>query len=170
MDGHLNSGQVCPTSTLVQYVLDKINLLIPEGYKITWDDIVEKTPWTHSCLAGNNEAQILCQPIPLTGVTSLLELAMQVYHPIALGQKQEADRKAALGPPPRAGWGDVLKIRSKVLVQTLIFLALRPTIAKTMMTQLSSILGNPPVIRQSGVNDLRLQQSFYQTTLRSLMC
>ena len=41
LDGVLNGSRVCPTSALVQYVMNKLNPVVPEDLMITWDQVVE---------------------------------------------------------------------------------------------------------------------------------
>ena len=44
-DGIVYGGRECPISTLAEYVLNTINLGLEPKCRITWDDIVIRTPW-----------------------------------------------------------------------------------------------------------------------------
>ena len=44
-DGIIYGGCECPISPLAEYVLNTINPGLDPGSKITWDDIVNRTPW-----------------------------------------------------------------------------------------------------------------------------
>ena len=44
-DGIVYGGRKCPVSALAEYVFNTINLGLEPGSKITWDDVVIRTPW-----------------------------------------------------------------------------------------------------------------------------
>ena len=44
-DGKLFGGQTHPISTLAEYVMNAVNLVLPPGYKVTWDHVITRTPW-----------------------------------------------------------------------------------------------------------------------------
>ena len=44
-DGVVYGGHECPVSALAEYVLNTINPGLDPGSKITWDDVVTRTPW-----------------------------------------------------------------------------------------------------------------------------
>ena len=45
LDGVVNGGWVQPMSALAHYVMTQLNPVIPEDLQITWDHVVEWTPW-----------------------------------------------------------------------------------------------------------------------------
>ena len=85
-DGALFGGRVCPVSTLAEYVVNTINPHLEEGCKVTWEEVVHQTPWIRKRLTGNNALvkQIWCQPIPLEGHSSELEIVMEEYYNLEL--------------------------------------------------------------------------------------
>ena len=52
---------------------------MPEDLQITWEQVVERTPWVRKRLdATEDESRaIFRQPIPVTGEASALEVAME---------------------------------------------------------------------------------------------
>ena len=56
-DGKVYGGYECPISALAEYVLNTINPGLEPGSKITWDDIVTRTPWMAKRLHGMMAAQ-----------------------------------------------------------------------------------------------------------------
>ena len=44
-DGIVYRGQDCSVSALAEYVLNTINPGLEPGSKVTWDDVVIRTPW-----------------------------------------------------------------------------------------------------------------------------
>ena len=44
-DGIVYGGRECPVSALAEYVYNTINPCLKPGSKITWDDVVIRTPW-----------------------------------------------------------------------------------------------------------------------------
>ena len=85
-DSALFGGCIHPVSTLVEYVVNTINPHLEEGYKVTWEEVVCRTPWIRKRLAGNNALvkQIWHQPIPLEGHSSELEIVMEEYYNLEL--------------------------------------------------------------------------------------
>ena len=82
LDGALNGGRVRPTSALARYVMDKLNPVLPKDLTITWDQVVERTPWVRRRLNCTEEESriILRQPIPVPGEATELELATEAYY------------------------------------------------------------------------------------------
>ena len=119
LDGVLNGGRVCPTSTLAQYVMNKLNLVVPEDLMITWDQVVERTPWVGKRLNCTEEESriILRQPIPIPGEASELELATeacykwQVVEKFTAATEASGQRSTLSGSTPRTpkGRGAILK-------------------------------------------------------------
>ena len=79
LDEEINGGRIRPTSTLAQYVMKSLNHLVPEDLQITWEQVVERTPWVRKRLdAMEDESRaIFRQPIPITGEASALEVATE---------------------------------------------------------------------------------------------
>ena len=94
LDGVLNGGRVRPTSALAQYVMNKLNPVVPEDLMITWDQVVERTPWVGKCLSCSEDESraILRQPLPVPGEASELELATEASY-----RRQVVERFTAAG-------------------------------------------------------------------------
>ena len=94
LDGVLNGGRVCPTSALAHYVMRKLNLVVPKDLVITWDQVVERTPWVGKRLDSSEDENhaISRQPIPIPGAASDLELAMEACY-----KQQVVERFTAAG-------------------------------------------------------------------------
>ena len=82
LDGIVNGGQVPPMSVLALYVMIQLNLVVPEDLQITWDQVVERTPWVSRRLEVTEAEcrKILRQPIPLPSQASDLEIAMEASY------------------------------------------------------------------------------------------
>ena len=69
-NGIIYGGRVRPVSALVEYVLNTINPGLDYGSKVTWDDVVTRTPWMAKWLHGMTAAQELTvrhQALPVPG-------------------------------------------------------------------------------------------------------
>ena len=129
-DGVVYGGRECPISALVEYVLNTINPGLDPGSKITWDDMVTRTPWLtkrlHSMTA-TEEMTVKCQALPVPGESSELEVVLekryskQLLHSKGRG-KLVAENPTAPGHKPvtscppgltKAGRGDTLKLHLK---------------------------------------------------------
>ena len=79
-DGIVYGGRVCPVSALAEYFLNTINPGLDPGSKITWDDMVTRTPWMvkrlHSMTAAQ-EMTIKRQALPVPGESSELEVVLE---------------------------------------------------------------------------------------------
>ena len=79
-DGIAYRGCECPISALAEYVLNTINPGLDPGSKITWDDVVTRTPWMakrlHSMTA-TQEMTVRRQPLPVQGKSSELEVVLE---------------------------------------------------------------------------------------------
>ena len=79
-DGIIYGGHEHPVSTLAEYVLNTINPGLDPGSKITWDDVVIRTPWMakhlHSMMAAQ-EMMVRCQALPVQGESSELEVILE---------------------------------------------------------------------------------------------
>ena len=79
-DGIIYGGHEHPVSTLAEYVLNTINPGLDPGSKITWDDVVIRTPWMAKRLHGMMAAQemmVRCQALPVQGESSELEVILE---------------------------------------------------------------------------------------------
>ena len=79
-DGIVYGGRECPISALVEYVLNTINPGLDPGSKITWDDVVTRTPWMAKRLHGMMAAQEMTvrrQALPVQGESSELEIILE---------------------------------------------------------------------------------------------
>ena len=79
-DGVVYGGHERPISTLAEYILNKINPGLDPRSKITWDDVVTRTPWLTKRLHGMTAAQemtVKCQALPVPGESSELEVVLK---------------------------------------------------------------------------------------------
>ena len=79
-DGIVYGGRERPVNALAEYVLNTINLGLDPGSKITWDDVVTRTPWLAKRLHGMTAAQemtVKCQALPVPGESSELEVILE---------------------------------------------------------------------------------------------
>ena len=79
-DGVVYGGRECPVSTLAEYVLNTINPGLDPGSKITWDDMVTRTPWMAKRLHGMTAAQEMTvkrQALPVPGECLELEVVLE---------------------------------------------------------------------------------------------
>ena len=79
-NGVVYGGRECPISALAEYVLNKINPGLDPGSKITWDDVVTRTPWLTKRLHGMTAAQEITvkrQALPVPGESSELEVFLE---------------------------------------------------------------------------------------------
>ena len=79
-DGIVYGGHDHPVSALAEYVFNTLNPGLEPGSKITWDDVVIRTPWMakrlHSMTAAQ-EKTVRHQALPVPGVFSELEIALE---------------------------------------------------------------------------------------------
>ena len=79
-DGIVYGGCKHPISALAEYIFNTINLGLEPGSKITWDDIVIRTPWVAKRLRGMMAAQektVRHQALPVPGMSLELEIALE---------------------------------------------------------------------------------------------
>ena len=82
-DGKLFGGQTCPVSALAEYVMNAVNLVLPPGYKVTWDHVITHTPWMKKQLfnfTSKEERKMCHQAIPVVDISSNLEVAMEMCY------------------------------------------------------------------------------------------
>ena len=76
-DGAVYGGCVRPASALAQYVMDTVNPGFEPGSKVSWEDVITRTPWLtkrlHSMTAGQ-EQTVRHQALPMPGESSELEV------------------------------------------------------------------------------------------------
>ena len=123
-DSVVYGGRDCPVSALAEYVLNTINPGLEPGSKVTWDDVVIRTPWMAKRLHGMTVAQektVRHQALPVPG---MLEIALERRYSehilsSAWGRgKLIVKNPTAPGPKPvtssprltKAGQGDFLKL------------------------------------------------------------
>ena len=73
-------GCECPISALAEYVLNTINLGLDPSSKVSWDDVVTRTPWMTKRLYGMTAAQettVRHQALPVRGQSSELEVVLE---------------------------------------------------------------------------------------------
>ena len=79
-DGIVYGGRECPISALAEYILNTIDLGLDPRSKITWDDVVIRTPWMakwlHSMTA-TQEMMVRHQALPVPGKSSELEVILE---------------------------------------------------------------------------------------------
>ena len=79
-DSIVYRGREYPVSALVEYVLNTINPGLDPESKITWDDVVIRTPWMTKQLHGMMAAQEMTvrhQALPVQGESSELEVVLE---------------------------------------------------------------------------------------------
>ena len=72
-----------PVSALAEYVMNAVNPVLPQGYKVTWDHVINCTPWMKKRLfnfASEEERKMHHQAIPVAGISSDLEVAMEMCY------------------------------------------------------------------------------------------
>ena len=124
LDGEINGGWIRPTSALAQYVMKSLNHLVPEDLQITWEQVVERTPWVrkHLDTTEDESCAIFRQPIPFTGEASALEVTTEKCYEREVEERSAASRDALYAraapslpagdtPRPPVGWGAILKAK-----------------------------------------------------------
>ena len=79
-DGIVYRDRECPVSVLAEYVLNTVNPGLDPGSKITWEDVVIRTPWMTKRLHGMTVAQEMTvrhQALPVQGESSELEVVLE---------------------------------------------------------------------------------------------
>ena len=124
-----------PVSTLVEYVMNVVNPVLPPGYKLTWDHVINYTLWMKKRLFNfttEEEQKMQHQAIPVAGILSDLEVAMEMCYnqhimDMAAQQKKKEQEKLGQKTTPSSkliriksmGHGEIIKLhlRKKVLGQ-----------------------------------------------------
>ena len=102
-DGELFGGQMHLVSRLAKYVMNTINPILPPGCKVSWDHIITRTPWMRKRLfnsTSEEERQMRCQPIPVAGISSDLEVAMEKCYNEHIMDTAAQEKKKALQEKP----------------------------------------------------------------------
>ena len=79
-NGIVYGGCEHPISALAKYVLNTINPGLDPGSKVSWDDVVTRTPWMTKRLHGMTAAQEMLvkhQALPIQGQSSELEVVLE---------------------------------------------------------------------------------------------
>ena len=79
-NGIVYGGRECPISALAEYVLNTINPGLDPGSKVSWDDVVTRTPWMTKRLYGMMAAQetmVKRQALPVRGQSLELEVILE---------------------------------------------------------------------------------------------
>ena len=76
-DGAVYGGCVLPASALAEYVMDTVNQGLEPRSKVSWEDVITRTPWMSKRLHGmttGQELTVRCQALPMPGESSELEV------------------------------------------------------------------------------------------------
>ena len=76
-DGAMYRGRVRPASALAEYVMDTVNPGLEPGSKVSWEDVITRTPWMSKRLHGmttGQEQTVRRQALPMPGESSELEV------------------------------------------------------------------------------------------------
>ena len=63
--------------------MNAVNPVLPPGYKVTWDHVINRTPWMKKRLfnfTSEEEGKMRRQAIPVAGISSDLEVAMEMCY------------------------------------------------------------------------------------------
>ena len=103
-EGAVYGGRVRPASALAQYVMDTVNLGLESGSKVSWEDVITRTPWMSKRLHGmttGQEQTVRCQALPMPSESSELEvLSEKLYTEYSKKMPSAGRGKSPLG---RAG-------------------------------------------------------------------
>ena len=133
-DGIIYWGCERPISALAEYVFNIINPGLEPGSKITWDDVVIRTPWMAKRLHGmmaTQEKTVRRQALPVPGMSLELEIALERRYSehvlsSSMGRRKlVAEKPITPGPKPvtsppglsKTGRGDILKLHLKRATQ-----------------------------------------------------
>ena len=103
-DGAMYGGCVRPASALAQYVMDTVNPGLEPGSKVSWEDVITRTPWLTKRLHGmttRQEQTVRRQALPMPVESSELEvLSEKLYTEYCKKMPSAGGVKSPLG---RAG-------------------------------------------------------------------
>ena len=103
-DSVVYRGRERPISALAEYVFNTINPGLEPGSKITWDDIVIRTPWIAKRLHGMTAAQEMMvrhQALLVPGQSSELEIVLEKRYSEHISNPSVGRGKLIVGKPPR---------------------------------------------------------------------
>ena len=105
-DGAVYGGHVRPASALAEYVMDTVNPGLEPGSKVSWEDVITRTPWMSKKLHGmttGQEQTVRHQALPMPGESSELEVLSEKLYteyckklPSACGGKSPLGRAGTL--------------------------------------------------------------------------
>ena len=115
-DGIVYGGCEHPVSALAEYILNTINLGLDPGSKVTWDDVIIRTPWMtkrlHTMTAAQ-EVMVRRQALPVPGESLELEVTLEkMYSEQVLHSKGRGKLVTSSGLT-KIGRGDSLKLHLK---------------------------------------------------------
>ena len=103
-DGAVYRGRVRPASALAEYVMNTVNPGLEPGSKVSWKDVITRTPWMSKRLHGmtaGQEQTVRRQALPMPGESSELEvLSKKLYAEYLSKMPSAGGGKSPLG---RAG-------------------------------------------------------------------
>ena len=103
-DGAVYGGRVRPASALAQYVMDTVNPGFEPRSKVSWEDVITRTPWLTKRLHGmttGQEQTVRRQALPMPGESLELEvLSEELYTEYSKKMLSAGEVKSPLG---RAG-------------------------------------------------------------------
>ena len=98
-EGALFGERTCQPSALVLYIMEHVNLGLPEGFRVEWPSIVGSTPWLISQNHMSQEELDHFYSEPPPTVPSDLEVAMEEVHD--KGCRESTQRTDQPIPPSR---------------------------------------------------------------------
>ena len=100
-DGAVYGGRVHPASALAEYVMNTVNPGLEPGSKVSWEDVITRTPWITKRLPGmtaGQEQTVRCQALPMPGEPSELEvLSEKLYTEYSKKMSSAGGGKSPLG-------------------------------------------------------------------------
>ena len=127
-DGLVYGGLECPASALAEYVLNTVNPGLDPGSKVSWDNVVTRTPWLSKRLYGmtaTQETTVKCQALPVPSKTSELEVVLERKYSKEVLRSKGREKLVMEKPPvpgckpvtpsglPKIGRGETLKLHLK---------------------------------------------------------
>ena len=100
-DGAVYGGRVCPASALAEYVMNAVNPGLKPRSKVSWEDVITRTPWMSKRLHGmtaGQEQTVRHQALPMPGESSEVEVLSEKLYVEYLSKMPSAG-----GPLGRAG-------------------------------------------------------------------
>ena len=108
-NGELFGDRIRLASALTEYVMSTMNPVLELGYKVSWDHVINHTPWMNKKLfnmTSEEDHWIWRQAIPVVGISSVLEVAMErCYGEYILDTTAQAKKKASPEKPGRKSSG-----------------------------------------------------------------